>query len=99
MGAGFAGFPTQPIDAPVSTDVAVLGIPMGVTYPGRTSHSATAPKAIRQQSHRLGRFLTHYDFTFDRALNSRQPLLPDHRDREREILCRDPGLASGIGCR
>ena len=44
MGAGFAGFPTQPLDAPVSADVAVLGIPMGVTYPGRTSHSATAPR-------------------------------------------------------
>lgn len=74
MTAGFAGFPVRSIDEPVTADVAVLGIPMGVTYPGRTPHCDTAPTTIRQQSQRLGRFLSHHDFTFDRALLARRPV-------------------------
>jgi agmatinase len=74
MTTGFAGFPVQSIDQPIDADVAVLGIPMGVTYPGRTPQCDTAPATIRQQSRRLGRFLTHHDFTFGRPLLSRRPV-------------------------
>ena len=74
MANGFAGFPKISVDAPLdSVDVAILGIPMGVTYPGREPHSAAAPAAVRQQSQRLGRFIAHHDFTFGRQLLSQRP--------------------------
>ena len=72
---GFAGFPVITSTEDIAdADVAVIGIPMGVSYPGRSPHSATAPTTIRQQSRRLGRFLDHYDFTFGRQLMSRKPV-------------------------
>ncbi len=74
MANGFAGFPVMaPEETVEGAAVAVIGIPMGVTYPGRTPHSAEAPTTVRQQSQRLGRFLAHHDFTFGRQLLSLQP--------------------------
>jgi agmatinase len=61
------------IDAPRCTDlatldadVAVIGVPYGVPYDmeGSTSPSSAAPAAIREQSLRLARFLSHYDVDF-----------------------------------
>lgn len=72
---GFAGFRVvAPEETIEGADVAVIGIPLGVTYPGRIPHSAGAPTTIRQQSQRLGRFLSHHDFTFGRQLLGQQPI-------------------------
>ena len=47
---------------------AVLGIPQGIPYPGRSSAGAAeAPAAIRNRSARYGRMLSHYDFDLGRA--------------------------------
>lgn len=47
---------------------AVLGIPRGVPYPGRSSDGAAdAPHAIRSRSARYGRMLAHHDFDLGRA--------------------------------
>jgi agmatinase len=50
------------------TRFAVLGIPQGIPYPGRSSAGAAeAPRAIRSRSARYGRMLSHYDFDLGRA--------------------------------
>jgi agmatinase len=47
---------------------AVLGVPHGIPYPGRSSAGAAeAPRAIRERSARYGRMLAHYDFDLGRA--------------------------------
>ena len=48
---------------------AVLGVPQGIPYPGRSSSggAAGAPQAIRARSARYGRMLAHYDFDLGRA--------------------------------
>jgi len=47
---------------------AMLGIPQGIPYPGRSSAGAAdAPRAIRSRSARYGRMLGHYDFDLGRA--------------------------------
>ena len=47
---------------------AVIGIPHGVPYPGRSSAGAgEAPRAIRERSARYGRMLAHHDFDLGRA--------------------------------
>ena len=47
---------------------AVLGVPEGIPYPGRSSAGAvTAPAAIRERSARYGRMLEHHDFDLGRA--------------------------------
>jgi agmatinase len=52
----------------LTTRFAVLGIPQGVPYPGRSSTGAAeAPAAIRNRSARYGRMLSHYDFDLGRA--------------------------------
>lgn len=53
----------------LSARYAVLGIPHGIPYPGRSvaSGAAEAPRAIRERSARFGRMLTHYDFDLGRA--------------------------------
>jgi agmatinase len=65
------------IDAPrcgdlasLDADVAVIGVPNGWPYEmsAVTSPSSTAPRAIREQSIRYGRFLTHFDWEFDGPL-------------------------------
>ena len=47
---------------------AVIGIPHGIPYPGRSSAgAASAPCAIRERSARYGRMLAHHDFDLGRA--------------------------------
>jgi agmatinase len=56
----------------MEADVAILGAPVGVAYPGAsaTAGCADAPAAIRARSQRLARFLGHHDFDLD------GPMLP-----------------------
>jgi agmatinase len=55
----------------MEADVAILGAPVGVAYPGATATGcADAPAAIRARSQRLARFLSHHDFDID------GPMLP-----------------------
>jgi len=47
---------------------AILGVPQGIPYPGRSSAgAAAAPAAIRERSARYGRMLEHHDFDLGRA--------------------------------
>jgi agmatinase len=47
---------------------AVIGIPHGISYPGRSSAgAASAPSAVRERSARYGRMLAHHDFDLGRA--------------------------------
>ena len=50
----------------LDADIAIVGVPFGVPYDmaWSTSPSSAAPRAIREQSVRFGRFLTHYDEDF-----------------------------------
>lgn len=59
----FAGLPAcMDIDG-LSADIAVIGIPHGTSYnPGKLSHSAEAPTAIRNAAERYASMLDHYDF-------------------------------------
>jgi agmatinase len=43
-------------------DIAILGIPHGASYDGKTSHSAGAPQAIRAATRRYAHEIDHYDF-------------------------------------
>lgn len=66
MSDTFLGFPALPgpaAAADMAADVAILGVPHGVAYPGRpTVGCAAAPAAIRRRSARLARFVDHHDF-------------------------------------
>jgi agmatinase len=48
--------------------IAILGVPFGVDYPGRSRHAASAPAAIRAASRRIGRHAGNLDFTFGAPL-------------------------------
>jgi agmatinase len=64
---GFLNSPTVSVHG-LKTRFAVLGIPQGIPYPGRSSAGAAdAPRAIRERSARYGRMLEHYDFDLGRA--------------------------------
>ena len=71
MGVTFLGFPSAEPGS-VEAEVAILGAPVGVAYPGATATAgcADAPAAIRARSQRLARFLGHHDFDLD------GPMLP-----------------------
>jgi agmatinase len=59
----FAGLPPCENTGQVSADIAVIGIPHGTAYhPGKASHSARAPAAIRKAAERYSHMLDHYDF-------------------------------------
>lgn len=58
----FADLPNCSDIRQMDADIAIIGVPFGVAYPGQELHAATAPHAIRIQSQRLGRYLSHYDF-------------------------------------
>jgi len=70
--AGFLGAPVETDLARLEADIAIIGIPHGVSYPhpGATSGCADAPGAIRLSSQRLARFRGHHDFDLD------GPMLP-----------------------
>ena len=61
----FAGFPSCLDINELDADIAIIGVPFGVPYPGSNNHATTAPQTIRQQSQRYGRFLSHHDFNFN----------------------------------
>jgi len=65
----FLGLPAVRPDslAADEADVAILGIPFGVSYasPGLTAGCAEAPAAIRKGSQRLAHFADHHDFDLD----------------------------------
>jgi agmatinase len=62
----FVGFPRCDDLEALDADVAIIGVPYGVPYDmeGSTSPSSAAPRAIREQSLRWNRYLTHYDCDF-----------------------------------
>ena len=44
-------------------DIAIIGIPHGISYPvGAPSHSAKAPMAIRKATKRYADMIDHYDY-------------------------------------
>ena len=59
----FAGLPACMDLDDLSAQIAVIGIPHGTSYnPGKLSHSAEAPAAIRHAAARYARMRDHYDF-------------------------------------
>ena len=59
----FAGLPACMDLDDLSAQIAVIGIPHGTSYnPGKLSHSAEAPAAIRNAAARYARMRDHYDF-------------------------------------
>ena len=60
-----------------AADVAILGIPFGVSYPspGLTAGCADAPAAIRARSQRLAHFADHHDFDLDGPMLVGSPAL------------------------
>jgi len=59
----FAGLPACIDLNDLSAQIAVIGIPHGTSYnPGKLSHSAEAPAAIRNAAARYARMRDHYDF-------------------------------------
>jgi agmatinase len=58
--------PKSDIASLEAADVAIIGVPWGVPYgmEGSRSPASAAPQAIRAQSLRLSRYLTHYDYDF-----------------------------------
>lgn len=81
----FAGLPACMDPDSLSADIAIIGIPHGTPYdPGKSSHSAEAPAALRRATERYAGMLTHYDFDLG------GPLLD--RGRIRVVDCGDvPG--------
>lgn len=53
-----------------AADIVILGVPLGVLYPGAEPVCEQAPAAIRDRSQRLSRFVDHHDFDLD------GPMLP-----------------------
>jgi agmatinase len=59
----FAGLPACMDLEDLSAEIAIIGIPHGTSYnPGKLSHSAKAPTAIRNAAERYASMLHHYDF-------------------------------------
>ena len=59
----FAGLPACAKIGDVAADIAIIGIPHGTSYdPGKPSHSAKAPAAIRRAAKRYADMLDHFDF-------------------------------------
>lgn len=85
----FAGAPRAADLADLDAEVAILGVPYGVPYgmEGSTSPSSTAPAAIRAQSTRYGRYLTHFDVDFDGDLFADRPV--------RIVDCGDVAMTPG----
>jgi agmatinase len=70
----FAGFSPWEGSGPLPADIAIIGIPHGISYSvGSPSHSVNAPMAIRKAAERYGEMIGHYDYDFG------GPLL-DNRD-------------------
>lgn len=75
MSAGtFLGFPAADPGS-VDADMAILGVPHGVAYPlpELATACADAPRAIRERSARLARFVDNHDFDLDGPLLASEP--------------------------
>lgn len=81
----FLGLPPATPGDPA--DVAILGAPLAVSYPGSTDGCADAPAALRERSQRLARFAEHHDFDLD------GPMLPE---RLRVVDCGDVSGAEAV---
>jgi hypothetical protein len=58
----FAGLPACANMGELSANIAIIGIPHGTAYnPGKPSHSAKAPAAIRRAAGRYAHMLDHCD--------------------------------------
>ena len=65
----FAGFPPEDINRDFSADIAIIGIPYGVSYqPGVLSPSHHAPAAIRSESMRYPEDINSWDFDLNGTL-------------------------------
>jgi len=59
----FAGLPTCEENTGVRADIAIIGIPHGISYSaGVPGQSAKAPVAIRKAANRYSKMIDHYDF-------------------------------------
>jgi len=59
----FAGFPEYGEIAGSSADIAIIGIPHGISYSASVpSHSVKAPMAIRKAAKRYSEMIDHYDY-------------------------------------
>ena len=59
----FLGLPARTLDTLSNEQIAILGIPDATPYePGKRSHSADAPTAIREAVARHGNWTEHFDF-------------------------------------
>jgi len=65
----YAGFPAEDINRDFSADIAIIGIPYGVSYqPGELSPSHYAPEAIRAESMRYPEDVRSWDFDLNGTL-------------------------------
>jgi agmatinase len=93
----FLGLPERSVSslAAEPVDIAVLGIPHGVSYPdpGPAAGASIAPEAVRRRSMRLARFVDNHDFDLDGPM---LPLAPDEAPALRVVDCGDvPGSPAG----
>ncbi len=59
----FAGLPECGEIAVLSADIAIIGVPHGISYSvGVPSHSVNAPMAIRKATKRYSEMIDHYDY-------------------------------------
>jgi len=86
----FLGFPVVGDLDRLIADVAVVGVPHGVTYPfAEPAACADAPAAIRRRSSRLARYADHHDFDLD------GPMLPPGPDGRPTLAAVDVGDVPG----
>jgi agmatinase len=65
----FAGLPQCKKNARLSADIAIIGIPYGVSYSeGVPGHSEKAPNAIRKAAKRYAQMIEHYDYDLGGSL-------------------------------
>lgn len=95
----FLGFTRAQPGADMTADIALFGAPHGTPYvPGKPSHSAGAPAAIRAASARDAPRRHHYDFDWDGVLEDSDrlaimdcgdvPGAPDTPDENRDAIMR-----------
>ena len=62
-GYTFAGFPECGEIAGLPADIAIMGIPHGISYSASVpGHSVKAPMAIRKAAERYGKMIDYYDY-------------------------------------
>lgn len=73
--SGFLDWPVVTDPSKWHADIALIGIPQSESYPGDAcpNDQATAPDAIRAQSHQISDGSMHWDFDLDGPLTERSP--------------------------